>query len=123
MKTCILAYFCVVIVAIEGMWWWLLNNIGLVLHNQVRGTPYFIIVPMTTGYNIACALLPSLVSIPFYAIPISLSIIHRIFYLLVYMQLNIEGQSHHAASMVSVNINSGKTQLQLRGSYMYFPEV
>ena len=38
---------------------------------------------MTTGYNIACALLPSLVSIPFYAIPISLSIIHRIFYLLV----------------------------------------
>ena len=39
---------------------------------------------MTTGYNIACALLPSLVSIPFYAIPISLSIIHRNFYLLVY---------------------------------------
>ena len=38
---------------------------------------------MTTGYNIACALLPSPVSIPFYAIPISLSIIHRIFYLLV----------------------------------------
>ena len=38
---------------------------------------------MTTGYNIACALHPSLVSIPFYAIPISLSIIHRIFYLLV----------------------------------------
>ena len=40
---------------------------------------------MTTGYNIACALHPSLVSIPFYAIPISLSIIHRIFYLLVYI--------------------------------------
>ena len=38
---------------------------------------------MTTGYNIACALHLSLVSIPFYAIPISLSIIHRIFYLLV----------------------------------------
>ena len=34
---------------------------------------------MTTGYNIACALLLSLVSIPFYAIPLSLSIIHRIF--------------------------------------------
>ena len=83
MKACILVYFCVVIVAFEGMWWWLLNNIGLVLHNQVQGTPHFIIVPMTTGYNIACALLPSLVSIPFYAIPISLSIIHRIFYLLV----------------------------------------
>ena len=85
MKACILAYFCVVIVAFEGMWWWLLNNIGLVLHNQVRGTPHFIIVPMTTGYNIACALLPSLVSVPFYAIPISLSIIHRIFYLLVHI--------------------------------------
>ena len=84
MKACILAYFCVVIVAFEGMWWWLLNNIGLVLHNQALGTPHFIIVPMTTGYNIACALHPSLVSIPFYAIPISLSIIHRIFYLLVY---------------------------------------
>ena len=38
---------------------------------------------VAAGYNIACALLPSLVSIPFYAIPISLSIIHRIFYLLV----------------------------------------
>ena len=34
MKTCILAYFCVVIIAYEGKWWWLLNNIGLVLHNQ-----------------------------------------------------------------------------------------
>ena len=34
MKACILVYFCVMIVAIEGMWWWLLNNIGLVLHNQ-----------------------------------------------------------------------------------------
>ena len=29
-----LAYFCVVIVAFEGTRWWLLNNIGLVLHNQ-----------------------------------------------------------------------------------------
>ena len=38
---------------------------------------------MTTGYNILCTLHPSLVSIPFYAIPIPLSIIHRIFYLLV----------------------------------------
>ena len=38
---------------------------------------------MTTGYNIACALHPSLVSIPFYAIPISLSTIYRNFYLLV----------------------------------------
>ena len=28
-----LAYFCVVIVAFEGTHWWLLNNIGLVLHN------------------------------------------------------------------------------------------
>ena len=52
---------------------------------QMQSTRYihFIIAPMTTGYNIACALHPSLVSIPFYAIPISLSIIHRIFYLLV----------------------------------------
>ena len=48
---------------------------------QMQSTCYihFIIAPMTTGYNIACALHPSLVSIPFYAIPISLSIIHRIF--------------------------------------------
>ena len=83
MKACIHAYFCVMIVAFEGMWWWLLNNIGLVLHNQAGGTPHFIIVPMTTGYNIACALHPGLVSIPLYAIPISLSIIHRIFYLLI----------------------------------------
>ena len=29
-----LAYICVVIVAFEGTRWWLLNNIGLVLHNQ-----------------------------------------------------------------------------------------
>ena len=29
-----LAYFCVVMVAFEGTHWWLLNNIGLVLHNQ-----------------------------------------------------------------------------------------
>jgi len=81
----------------HGYWWsfidWIiwflcfrepqLNNIGLVLHNQTWGTPHFIIVPMTTGYNIACVMHPSLVSIPFYAIPISLPIIHRIFYLLV----------------------------------------
>ena len=40
---------------------------------------------MTTGYNIACALHPSLVSISFYAIPISLSIIHRIFLFTSYM--------------------------------------
>ena len=46
-----LAYFCVVIVAFEGTRWWLLNNIGLVLHNQACGTPCFIIVPMTTSYN------------------------------------------------------------------------
>jgi len=54
-----------------------------VAYNQAWGTPHFIIVPMTTGYNIVCTLHPSLVSIPFYAIPISLSMIHRIFYLLV----------------------------------------
>ena len=29
-----LAYFCLVIVAFEGTQWWLLNNIGLVLHDQ-----------------------------------------------------------------------------------------
>ena len=28
-----LAYFCVVIVAFEGTCWWLLNSIGLLLHN------------------------------------------------------------------------------------------
>ena len=43
---------------------------------------------MTTGYNIACALHPGLVSIPFYAIPISLSIIHKIFYLLVLIRMS-----------------------------------
>ena len=76
MKTCILAYFYVVIIAYEGKWWWLLNHIGLVLHNQALGTPHFIIVPMTTGYNTACTLHPSLVSVPFCAIPISLSKIY-----------------------------------------------
>ena len=33
--SCSLAsYFCAVIVAFEGTRWWLLNNIGLALHNQ-----------------------------------------------------------------------------------------
>ena len=40
-------------------------NIGVVLHNQARGTPRFIMIPMTTSYNNT-----GLVSISFYAIPI-----------------------------------------------------
>ena len=37
--------------AFEGTRWWLLNDIGFVLHNQACGTPRFIIVTITTSYN------------------------------------------------------------------------
>ena len=47
-----------------------LNNIGLVLHNQARGIPCFIIVPMTTSYKKSMYSTSRSCLHSFYAIPI-----------------------------------------------------